>query len=150
MKRIIAFILLLCLFICSLVSCRENRSAEDLLCEFIEAYGADGIIYSMGKKEYEDGYVSEELLARIYVYQGDFPENFAIFLNSHADYGSECAVFVSSNAEETSMIVEMCQERISLLGRGSDIAFIKRKGNVIFYSTMSDREKAEKIWAKIL
>ena len=76
----------------------------------------------------------------------DFPDNFAIFLNSHADYGSECGVFVCDGGIGISEVEEMCLERIRLLGRGGENSFILREGRVVFYSTMSDGERARGIW----
>ena len=144
------FSVLLAISLCfSLVSCREVRPAEDILNEFVSAYGAEGIIYSSGSREWEEGYIEYDLLKKIYVFYQDFPEDFAIFLNSRADYGSECGVFVCRDAAECEQVSEMCLERIKLLGRGSENSFVTREGRVVFYSTMKDGERARKIWRAI-
>ena len=132
-----------------LVSCAENRPASDLLSEFVCAYGAEGAIYRSDASETEDGYAEYDLLKKIYTFYGDFPEEFAIFLNSHADYGSECGVFVCRDSGEVSAVEDMCFERVKLLGRGGENSFVVREGRVVFYSTMSDGERARRIWRAI-
>ena len=149
MKKLLCVILLLSV-VFTLNSCQKEQDAYGMLWEFVRAYGAEGVIYSPAIPEGDDGYVNEGLIDKIYVCSGRFPENYAIFLNSRADYGSECGVFICENADMLLMVEEMCLERIRLLGRGSDIAFVKRDGNVIFYSTLSQRDRAEKIWRQIL
>lgn len=149
MKRFLT--VLLCLITAmTLTSCRGERVAHELLSDFVSAYGAEGIIYTPTAKEGEDGHVTSELLDKIFVYEGEFPENFALFLNSHVDYASECGVFVCESVEERSRVEEMCAERIRLIARGSDKSFISRSGLTVFYSTMTDRVAAEKIWGQIL
>ena len=149
MKKLISLLLVL-IFIPSLSSCEEQKNAYSLLSEFVIAYGAEGIIYSPQIPEGQDGYITEELVKRIYIFSGKFPDEFAIFLNSHPDFGAECAVFICSDEQESSLIMEACAERIRLLGRGSDVAFIKRQGMVIFYSTMTDKKRAEGLWREII
>ena len=149
MKKLISLLLVL-VFISSLSSCEEQKNAYSLLSEFVIAYGAEGIIYSPQIPEGQDGYITEELVKRIYIFSGKFPDEFAILLNSHPDFGAECAVFICSDEQESSLIMEACTERIRLLGRGSDVAFIKRQGMVIFYSTMTDKKRAEELWREII
>ena len=149
MKRFLT--VLLCVIITmTFTSCRGERPAHELLSDFISAYGAEGIIYTPTAKEGEDGYATSELLDKIFVYEGQFPEDFALFLNSHVDYASECGVFVCESVEERSRVEEMCAERIRLIARGSNKSFISRSGLTVFYSTMTDRARSEKIWGQIL
>ena len=149
MKKLLCVITIISILF-TLCSCKEEHDAYGMMWEFVRAYGAEGVIYSPAVPEGEDGYVGEGLIDKIYVFSGRFPDNYAIFLNSHADYGSECGVFVCENADMELMVEEMCLERIRLLGRGSDIAFVKRADGVVFYSTMSQRDRAEKIWRQIM
>lgn len=148
MKKI-ALMLIPFILLSTLCACQSEVSADQMLRDFLSAYGAEGIIYSSECVEGDEGYLPAEMLDKIYVYSGRFPENYAIFLNSHADYGSECAVFVSEDAEMRLSVEEMCLERIRLLS-GGDNAFVARSGNVVFYSTMQDRAKAEEIFKKII
>ena len=141
----VVFLLIFLLF-----SCSEDLDADKLLGEFIAAYGAEGVIYSPTVSEGDNGYIDEGFVDRIYVYEGEFPENYAIFLNSHPYFGSECGVFICANDYERELVTEMCEERIELIGRTDGVAFILRSGNVIFYSTFEDREMAEALWRKII
>ncbi len=149
MKRLIS-ILLLPTMLLSLFSCGEQKNAYSLLSEFVSSYGAEGIIYSPEISEGHDGYIPDGLVEKIYIYSGRFPDEFAIFLNSHPDFGAECAVFICRDAEERATVLEACFERLRLLGRGSDTAFVKRQGSIIFYSTMKDRKRAEELWREII
>ena len=148
MRRLIC--VFLTVFLCfGIVSCGETRSASEMLFEFVSAYGAEGVVYRSDAEEWEEGYVEYDLLKKIYVFYQYFPEDFAIFLNSHADYGSECGVFVCRDGGEVSEVEEMCLERIKLLGRGDENSFVVREGRIVFYSTMSDSERARKIWQSV-
>lgn len=149
MKRLISILLLLT-FTLSLFSCKEQRDAYSLLSEFVSAYGAEGVIYSPDISEGHDGYITDGLVEKIYDFSGRFPDEFAIFLNSHPDFGSECAVFICADAQERELVEEACLKRIRLLGRGSDTSFIKRQGSIIFYSTMKDKKRAEELWREII
>ena len=148
MRRVFcAFLIITTLF--SLTSCGESRSAFEMLSEFVSAYGAEGVIYRSDAGEGEEGFLEYDLLKKIYVFYKDFPEEFAIFLNSHADYGSECGVFVCDDSGEASEVSKMCLERIKLLDRGGDGSFVIREGCVVFYSTMSDSERARRVWKSV-
>ena len=149
MKRIIAAVLLFALTISTLSACRKTYDAEEILSEFIAEYGAEGVIYHSGAAEGECGYLEPEMLRKIYVIGDRFPGEYAIFLNSHSGYGSECAVFICQDAEEQLAAEEAAFERIRLLS-GGEGAFVKRSGSVVFYSTMSDGERATEIFEKII
>lgn len=150
MKKLISTILLLISFSLLFSSCKRNSDAYKMLNEFILTYGAEGIIYSPKVPEGNDGYIRDGLIEKIYRFHGGFPENFAIFLNTHPDYSSECGIFVCSDVEMRYRVEEMCLERIKLLATGDKRAFVKRSGNIVFYSTMPDRDRAEKIFNEII
>ena len=148
MRRVFCLFLIICLC-AGLTSCDETPTAFDMLSEFVSSYGAEGIIYRSDKETWEEGYVEYDLLKKIYVFYRDFPEEFAIFLNSHADYGSECGVFVCKDMGECSDVEEVCFERIKALKKTDGGAFVVREGTVVFYSTMSDGERAREIWRNV-
>ena len=150
MKRITAFILFISVLSLLLCSCHRERNARQMLNEFIHTYGAEGVIYSPDIPEGSDGYIYDGLINKIYIFHGSVPNNYAIFLNSRADLASECAIFICTDAEMTDRVEEMCLERVRLLVSGDDRAFVKRSGSIVFYSTMPDRERAEKIFNEII
>ena len=149
MKKLVSFILIavICLSVCS---CGSEPDPYSMLSEFVIAYGAEGVIYSPHFSEGEEGYIPNGLCERIYVFSGNFPEKFAVFLNTHPSYPSECGVFICDGAEALASTEEMCLERIRLLSRGEEHAFVKTSGSTVFYSTMQDRERAERIWREII
>lgn len=150
MKRLILLLLVFMFIGSSLCSCAQQADAYELVNEFVTVYGAEGIIYSPGFSEGESGYIPEGLIEKIYVFSGRLPENYAIFLNSHPSEPSECGAFVCESADTLAMIEEMCLERVKLLSNGGDHAFVNVSGMTVFYSTMQNRDRAEKIWREII
>ncbi len=149
MKKILSLIIILCVM-ASLASCRPERDAYSMLRELAATYGAEGIIYHPAATEGEEGFVYDGLLHKIYLYSGAFPEDYAILLNARHDYSSECGVFICTDAEMLGAVEAMCLERIALLCQNDSRAFVKRYGMTVFYSTMQDRERAEKIFNEII
>lgn len=149
MKRILLILIVIALGL-SMASCGRELVAETLLCDFLSAYGAGGTVYSPLSSEGEDGYVDGDMMSKIYIHEGAFPENYAVLLNSRADYGAECAVFVCKDKYESARVMEICRERISLLGKTEGDTVIYRSGNIIFYSTFDDIDNVERIWIKII
>lgn len=149
MKKVISTAVVFCI-LASLASCTPRHNAYDLLCEFVTTYGAEGVIYHPAADESEDGFVYNGLLNKIYLYSGTFPENYAIFLNTRHDFSSECGVFVCTDADMLGAVEEMCLERVALLCHNDSRAFVKRCGMTVFYSTMQDRDRAERIFNEII
>ena len=149
MKKITTFILLIAICL-SLSSCGREPDAKKIINEFLGSYGAEGIVYSPLAAEGEPGYINDKFIKNLYSFSGRFPENYAIFLNNRTDFSSECAVFVCRDTEMADMVEEMCLERIRLISGGGKHAFVKRSRNLCFYSTMKDRERAEKIFSEII
>ena len=150
MRKLVSFLLILIFTATSLFSCTEKADAYQLLSEFVKVYGADGVIYSPEISEGEPGYISNGMIEKIYVFSGDFPTNYAIFLNSRLDDFSECGVFICNSSDSLAMTQEMCLERIKLLSNGGEHAFVKVHRMTVFYSTMQDRNRAERIWHEII
>lgn len=140
MKRLIA-LLFLCIFL--FVSCAEQPSVADLLTEFVNAYGAEGIVYSTEYGEGESGYIDTYLSDRIF---GDEASEltYAVFLNSHLDYASECGAFLVEPSERN-IAIEISKRRVSLLDPSSAHSFIRIYPHAVFYSTMQNKEMAEKL-----
>ncbi len=145
MRKMLAILqLLVCL--CCFSSCTSTSDSYAVMTDLISAYGADGIIYSPTVAEGESGYIDAALFRRIYAFECSPPLNYAIFLNSHADYGAECGVFVTSDSAETETILSLCRERVKLLDPKEEYGTVIKRGNVIFYSTLRDTERAERLF----
>ena len=150
MKRIALFLLLIVFSLEFLLSCGKTADAYAMLTELVDLYGAEGVIYYSSAAEGEEGYMSDGLFEKLYVMVGYTPRNYAIFINSHVSTASECAAFVCRNSDEATAVTEMCEERVRLLTRGGDSYVIIRTGKTVFYSTMTDTERTERLWRKIV
>ena len=148
MKRLVCVgVLLFTLF--SVISCAPSRSATELLCAFVDAYGAEGVIYSPTIPEGDDGYIDRALFDRIYLTRGELPEDFAVLLNSHTDSRAECAVFICRDGAELERVYSMCEERLRLLAV-PESSFIIRCGSILFYSTLPEPERARRVWYRVI
>lgn len=148
MKKL-AVLLISALLVTTLCSCRTECDPYTLLSDFTQLYGAEGIIYHTSAEIYEDGYIDADLFRRIFVFSGEMPDSFAVFLNSHSHKGSECGVFVFSDEYEKSRIVEACQSRAALVSDNGDYLIIC-SSNTVFYSTLEDKPLAERLWNQII
>ena len=148
MKKILCIMIILTTLF-SVISCSDERSAEELLRAFADAYGVDGVIYSPDVSEGEDGYIDRDLFCRIYAFADELPEDFAILLNLHTDAPLECAVFVCRDAQELSEVREMCEERLRILAV-PESSFTVRSDVILFYSTLPDEKRAREIWYRVI
>jgi hypothetical protein len=147
MRKIICLCLIFTVCL-SLVGCREEQNAYDILSEFASTYGAEGVIYSPSVSEGSPGYISDRLVERVFLFTEGLGDNFALLLNSHIDLPSECGVFVCSDDEEVRLAEEICLERVRLLsGNGG---FVKKRGRVVYYYVLSDPGRAERIFREII
>ena len=147
MRKIICLCLIFALCL-SLVGCRNEQSAYDILSEFVSDYGVEGVIYSPSVSEGSSGYVTDGLIERAFLFTDGLGDNFALLLNSHIDRASECGVFVCSDDEEVRLAEEICLERVRLLsGEGG---FVKKRGRVVYYYVLSDPDRAERIFREII
>ena len=150
MKKVILLSVILVWLLPNLFSCGEEINAYEALREFVLAYGAEGVIYSPEIEEGQEGYIPNGLIERIYNYWGEFPENYAVLLNSRTEDFFECGVFVCDDADSLLSIEEACRERIGLLTKGEGQGFIKISRMTVFYAVLEDRERAEEIWREII
>ena len=150
MMRLVSLFVLLSLLGTLLSSCYEEPSAYEKLTEFVRAYGAEGVIYSPFIPEGSDGHLPPLLVEKIYRFSGNLPDNFAVLLNPRTDMFFECGVFVCDGADGLSSVTETCRERVKLLCGGDARGFSRISEMTVFYSTLSDRARAERIWREII
>ena len=148
MKKILLLFILV-LFISFGVSCGSKPSPREMITDFLRLYGAEGQLYFSDARPGEYGYVEPELYRGVFLFSGEMPKSFALYLNSHADYGSECGVFVFHDGAERQRIIEACKSRCALVSQNSRYLLIC-SDKTVFYSTMSDEARAGEIWRKIL
>ena len=130
----------LCLFILS--ACSPPPPPVDLLSEFVSSYGAEGVIYHSEAKAGENGYLSPEL-ASLAFGDRELPSSYAILLNVHLDTATECGLFLIKGDRRE--CIELCTVRTSLLDKSGERSFISIYGDYIFYSTLSDKERAKRL-----
>ena len=130
----------LCLFILS--ACEPPAPPVDLLTEFVKAYGAEGTIYYSEAKEWDDGYLSPAL-ASLAFGERELPRSYAILLNIHLDTATECGLFlIEGNKKE---LLELSIARASTLDPEGERTYIAIYGSYVFYSTLSDKDRAKRI-----
>ncbi len=134
----------------SLFSCEKSISCYEFLTEFSAEYPLDGVIYHSSAEEYEDSYLSEELFRTVYIYSGDIPSDFALFLNSRPSRGEECGIFKARDARERRELISMCYERCGLVSERGSEYLVLTSGDFVFYSTLSDNERAKNIFESII
>lgn len=147
MRKIICLCVIFAITL-SLVGCREEQNAYDILSEFVTDYGAEGVIYSPSVSEGSPGYITDGLVERVFLFTDGIGENYALLLNTHIDTPSECGVFVCSDDSEARLAEEICLERVRLLSEKNGI--IKRRGRVVYYYVLSDPDRAERIFREII
>jgi len=150
LKRILALLLALALVFSALSGCGAVRDPDEMLSELAKTAKLEGVIYSSEKREGEDGYMTEELFCRIYLYEGEPPKAYAVLLNSHPTYGAECGAFLYESEDERQRLTDMCEERMALLSEGGENRLLIRSGGVIFYSTHGEPKLIEKLWREII
>ena len=150
MKRIFAFVLLLCMMMLLNACNTVERSAGELLVRFIDVYGIGGVTYFSDAPSGGEC-MDDELFLAMYGTHIDSENDFAVFLSSSLDHVYEAAVFVTYDSSSELDARKLCSERIALLkkmGFGEDAILLVRRG-VVFYSTLADSARAQSIWLDI-
>ena len=123
MKRTVfgAFLIFLCSL--ALISCGySNKDCKSVYEDYKRAYGElpSGALYIKGAREWEDGYMTEELFSSLYQGQReltelDLIEDCAIYLSSSPYFFGEIGIFLCYGNADTEAIAKMCHRRISLI-----------------------------------
>ena len=152
----ILFLIALLGALLSLCSCGDEPSALDLALEFKESYGIEANIYHPSAHEGESGFVSEGFFESLYGDYSGSVSDFAIILLSDGERISECAVLDCASDHDATLMADAMYDRIELIRSVSDDdacldgAFVKRRGLIIVMCAVTDNQRAELIWEKIL
>ncbi|MBQ1260956.1 MAG: hypothetical protein IIX96_02995 [Clostridia bacterium] len=149
-KRTVIFILCFSILI-TLSSCSERVSAEELIREFAAAYGTEGVIYTSSAKEGEEGYIDAELYRKLYDSEADFETDFAVMLSEGLDFIYEVGAFVAYDSSSALAALETVLMRIDFLSEMgyAEAPVVIRRGNTVLYSTLPDKEGAERIFKRM-
>ena len=151
MKKI-ATLFFCIIFVFLTTSCSGvTASAHSLLYDFIASYGAAGVLYSPLIPEGEAGYATADFFIMLFAEPPDKESDYAVFLSSSIDTAYEAAVFICRDESSVKFAERLCRGRLRLL---SDMGFgdsglLLRRGDVIFYSTFPDAERAERIFCDL-
>lgn len=149
MKRVLAFFTLLSVTLL-FTSCIKDCSADRLLCDFASVYGINGTVYSFFPTDTDSSVLSTSLFDKIFPNADVYPEDASVLLNYRADYGAECGVILCRSDTDRGPLTEMCKRRMELIDPDRDSHLLIRCGRIIFYSTLSDTERANEIITKLL
>ena len=135
----------------TLFGCGERVPAVSALSEFTTAYGAFGVLYSKAADEGEVGYIDGDFFKTLYMCDEDPETDYAVFLCSGIDSIYECGVFMCRDDSSFMRAYEICSGRTDFLRKlgYADKPLIIKRGGCVFYSTLPDSEKAERIWMNI-
>ncbi|MBQ8720416.1 MAG: hypothetical protein IJY65_05225 [Clostridia bacterium] len=156
MKRTLAVTILLSLIL-SLVSCKEERSADALMRELCEAYGCGAVVYSPSVPEGERGYTNEDFLSSLYSTVPSGVEDYAVALLCSLESHFEVGILVCKTAYDALEASRVCLERIELVrvicakdAAAGDGAFVLRYGNTVAYAIAEDSESVRRILDALL
>ena len=154
-------ILLLCIgaLFCSMLSCGSiERSALELMREFTEDYGWEGVIYSPSVREGEAGYADEAFFESVWGEGVEYVSDFAVVFSSSLDKSGECAVFICYNDFDAARVSEMIYRRFDLIASLGIVldtsslndSFVLRRGRVVVASALPDNDRAKSVWKRII
>ena len=157
MKRCV-FILLLTASMLLNTSCQREVSADIVLRNFCASYGCPvGTVYSSEEKETSPSYLGTQLLFRLYgVEDPPLYQSMAVMLFADMDTLVECGVFVVRGGAGKLDDIVRTEEMFSYRIRQISLLFsqktgqIYRYGDVIVYTVVEDKEKAERILCRLL
>lgn len=149
------FAISLCLCSCS---GKNPPSAHRMMEEFLSLYNASGVLFSPDIPEGEPGYCAEDFFGKIYGRSPDGIVDYAVLLLSKLSGAGECAVFVCATAYDAKSVLELCENRLSLirsLAFGvdtsfADDAFFLRSGNTVVFCALEDNSSARAAWKRVL
>ena len=143
--------MLVVLSILLLTSCTERYCARDIANEFLLEYPLDAKVYFSDADEETDGYIDEETLTLIFDCN-ELPNiEYALILYGKVSTVREIGVFIIENGDDMMDISRVISDRIELLsslceGEG----FVRKYKTVLVYGFVDDRERAERLFDKII
>ncbi len=157
--RIFICVLILILAVSSLLtSCAEMTSADLLLRNFCAAFPLTrGRVYSSEVRANEEGHLTEEMLDTLFG-EGERPlySSSAVYLCADMDGVEECGVFVVREGLGAMDDIVRTQDFFYSRIRTVRLAFpmtegrVMRFGRVIVYCILSDTERAEHLFSRLI
>ena len=149
MKRL--FALLLSFVLVFITSCTREASAEAVLRELCRVYPINAVVYSSRASEYEDGYISEDMLVALYG-ESDIPASeIAVVMYGDVGAAREIGAFTVRTGSERMRLFELATERINFLSSFVDgEGFVKKYHGVMVYGFVDDALSVERVLDSLL
>ena len=159
MKRLTAKIFLV--FLCTLIlfSCTAKRSCREIFEDYSRSYKAlySGALYTSEAREWEDGYISDELFSSLYdgadgKSERDRIEECAVYLSSSMESFCEVGIFLCYGNADAESVAKMCHRRIFLISetkKGEGYSYKENSSVMIFgryvvYTIQPDKRASER------
>lgn len=149
MNRLLA--LLLSFVLVFITSCTHETSAEETIREVCRAYPINAVVYSSRASEYEDGYISEEMLVALYGVQEIPSPELAVVMYGEVGSAREIGAFAVRTGSERMRLFELATERIDFLSSFVDgEGFVKKYHGVLVYGFVDDAVSLERVLDSLL
>ena len=156
MKRILSVALALAL-LTSLVSCRENVSARDMMDAFMAEYKISATVFSPSVPEGEPGYVYDGFFELVYSGGEESVADYAAVFLSDTKSIAECAFFLCTSEYDAIRVSEICLGRIEMVNSlvGYPLAqdnppAVIRRDRWVFMAILDDNARASAVASRIL
>ena len=142
----------------SLSSCGEKAAPYELMLEFCASYGIEDTVFSPCVKEGDEGYTDSDFFESVFGKGDESVCDYAVVFLSDLNRAGECSLFLCYSDYDALMVCDMLYRRIDLIksmGAGIDTSYLSdavvfKSGKYAVMCALSDNERAEKIWRKIL
>lgn len=160
-RRLILVSVLLCFSLLScyiFTSCKKSNPPYSLMLEFCESYGISDTVFSPSLKEWEQGYADEVFFETVFGDNSSSVSDYAIVFLSSLDIVGECVIFLCYSDYDALIACDILRGRVEILksmGTGMDTSYLDdaavfKSGRYAVMCALSDNERAERIWRKIL
>lgn len=160
-RRLISLFLSTCILVSSafcFMSCKEQKSAHALMLDFCNAYGIEKTVFSPSVAEGSEGYANADFFEHVFGEKAESVSDYAVVFSSGLDRVQECAVLLCYSDYDALVACDILRRRVDLVkSMGASIntsyaadAVVFKSGKYAVMCVLSDNERAEKIWRKIL
>lgn len=154
-RAVAVFIVIFAVLLLS--SCRETRTAYDIMNEFRLAYGIERAIFSPTVPEGEAGYCPEGFLDEVFGNVSDSVADYAILFISDISTLGECAILICYSTYDAISVSGSAFMRLDFLrsqagsldASSLDTAFVRRCGKAVILCALPDNERASRLFDKL-
>ncbi len=150
MKGLCLFFLFL--FAVTAVGCGQEINCSSVMLTFADAYGIEGDVYTTDSRPWDEGYLSEEMLVRLYGENVPTYSRAAVLMCSDLYTVRECGIFITEDRDDAVTTVLLLEDRIEeLFAYDSEVeGDVMCFGRAVVYFALPDAERARDIWRRLL